>query len=99
MLIINIGWIVHFIAETNLHNFSLTWGEKSDHEKHFSLSSAWFAVGLSIFCQDRWIIGNAGMQHACKTSAHAQGLYFQIGGCECELHNKNACFWAKIEIY
>ena len=31
-------------------------------------------------------------QHACKTSAHAQGLYSQIGGCECELHNKNACF-------
>ena len=31
-------------------------------------------------------------KHACKTSAHAQGLYFQIGGCECELHNKNACF-------
>ena len=61
MLIINIGWIVHFIAETNLCIFSLTWGEKSDHEKHFSLSSAWFAVGLSIFCQDRWIIGNAGM--------------------------------------
>ena len=38
-------------------------------------------------------------QHACKTSAHAQGLYFQIGGCECELHNKNACFWAEIELY
>ena len=19
-------------------------------------------------------------------------VYFQIGGCECELHNKNACF-------
>ena len=31
-------------------------------------------------------------EHACKTSAHAQGLYFQIGGCECELHNKNASF-------
>ena len=31
-------------------------------------------------------------EHACKTSAHVQGLYFQIGGCECELHNKNACF-------
>ena len=37
-------------------------------------------------------------QHACKTSAHAQDLYFQIGGCECELH-KNARFWAKIELY
>ena len=24
--------------------------------------------------------------------ARAQGLYFQISGCECELHNKNACF-------
>ena len=24
---------------------------------------------------------------------------FQIGGCEGELHNKNACFWAKIELY
>ena len=29
---------------------------------------------------------------ACKTSAHAQGLYFQNSGCECELHNKNAFF-------
>ena len=38
-------------------------------------------------------------QHACKTSAHAQGLYFQIGSCECELLNKNARFWAKIELY
>ena len=34
-------------------------------------------------------------QHACKTSAHAQGLYFQNGGCECELHNKNAFFELK----
>ena len=41
----------------------------------------------------------ANMKHACKTSAHAQGLYFQNGGCECELHNKNAFFWAKIELY
>lgn len=32
-------------------------------------------------------------------SAHAQGLYFQIGGCECELNDKNAFFWAKIELY
>ena len=31
-------------------------------------------------------------EDACKTSAHARGLYFQIGGCEYELHNKNACF-------
>ena len=31
-------------------------------------------------------------KHARKTSAHAQGLYFQIGGCEWELHDKNACF-------
>ena len=30
--------------------------------------------------------------HACKTSGHAQGLYFQSGGCECELHDKNAIF-------
>ena len=34
-------------------------------------------------------------QHMCKTSAHVQGLYFQIGGCECELHNKNAFFELK----
>jgi len=34
-------------------------------------------------------------QHACKTSAHAQGLYFQTGGCECELHNTNAFFELK----
>ena len=38
-------------------------------------------------------------QHACKTSAHGQGLYFQNSGCECELHNKNAFMWAKIELY
>ena len=31
--------------------------------------------------------------HACKTSAHARGLYFQNGGCECELHCKNALFF------
>ena len=38
--------------------------------------------------------GDAGAHtgHACKTSAHAQGLYFQIGRCKCELHNKNVCF-------
>ena len=36
---------------------------------------------------------HSGLQrHACKTSAHAQGLYFQIGRCKCELHNKNVCF-------
>ena len=34
-------------------------------------------------------------QHACKTSANAQGLYFQNSGCECELHNKNAFFKLK----
>ena len=34
-------------------------------------------------------------KHACKTSAHVQGLYFQNGGCECELHNKNAFFELK----
>ena len=31
-------------------------------------------------------------QHACNTSAHAQGLYFLNGDYECELHNKNAFF-------
>ena len=34
-------------------------------------------------------------RHACKTSAHAQGLYFQNGGCECELHDKNTLFELK----
>ena len=33
--------------------------------------------------------------HACKTSANAQGLYFQNSGCECELHDKNAFFELK----
>jgi len=28
-------------------------------------------------------------------SGHAQGLYFQNGGCKCELHNKNAFFELK----
>ena len=49
-----------------------------------------------IHCITGWLYKN---QHACKTSAHAQGLYFQIGGCQCELHNKNVCFWAKIKLY
>ena len=34
-------------------------------------------------------------KHACKTSAHAQGLYFRNGSCEGELHNKNAFFELK----
>ena len=34
-------------------------------------------------------------RHACKTSAHAQDLYFQNCGCECELHDKNAFFELK----
>ena len=34
-------------------------------------------------------------RHACKTSAHAQGLYFQNSGCECELYDKNAFFELK----
>ena len=34
-------------------------------------------------------------QHACKTSAHAQGLHFQNSACECELHDKNAFFELK----
>ena len=37
-------------------------------------------------------------EHACKTSAHAQGLYFQNGGCECILHNKNAIFELKSNV-
>ena len=36
---------------------------------------------------------NIEREHACKTSAHAQGLYFQNSGCECELHNKNTFFF------
>ena len=57
---------------------------------HFQLRTASFSkrVLVSILSQ-----------HACKTSAHAQGLYFQNSGCECELHNKNAFFWAKIELF
>ena len=59
--------------------------------KKFSLESETSKVSLGKF--------PTLYEHACKTSAHAQGLYFQIGGCECELHNKNACFWAEIELY
>ena len=46
---------------------------------------------LKLFSEGGLNIIQSFTQHACKTSAHAQGLYFQIDGCECELHNKNAC--------
>ena len=41
-------------------------------------------------------------KHTHQYSTHAkraQGLYIQNGGCECELRNKNAFSWAKIELY
>ena len=51
-----------------------------------------FTTKLGDFCESRCALSDYVDQHACKTSAHAQGLYFQNLGCECELHNKNAFF-------
>ena len=38
---------------------------------------------------------DAGKDHACKTSAHAQGLYFQIGGRECNFTTRMPVFELK----
>ena len=93
-----------------LHCCWMQWEKKLSHEvgQDRNCSHNRAAKHMKISCLSRksslnyswcsWILPQAirDIQHACKTSAHVQGLYFQIGGCECELHNKNACFWAKI---
>ena len=51
----------------------------------------------TVFLMDRFPSNdsNCPNRHACKTSSHAQGLYYQNRGCECELH-KNAFFELKL---